>query len=152
MPLQEGNPNSSPSRFLACVVLTRLLEAAWGGMVLSAGLLLENAAEPSIVDKWKYWTFLDSAETTGMVIVWYYLGFGYLIVNAVALFVAKYKWPDLTARRYAALNVAVFVVHSALVMILVFHASPTLPFWFAWTAMILFNGVVAQMLWRRLCM
>lgn len=151
MPLQESNRNRPPSRFLVCVVLTRLLEAAWGGVVLSAGLLLENATESVIVDKWNYWTFSNLAESIGIVIVWYYVGFGYLIANAAALFLARYKRYDLTARRYAALNVAVFAVHSTLIMILVFHASLTVPFLFAWIGMILFNSLVPQMLWRRLC-
>ena len=150
MPLQEGKRKSPLSRSLACVVLTRLLEAAWGGVVLSAGLLLENWIEPSIVDKWRYWTFCDLAETIGIVIVSYYVGFGYLITNAVALCFARYKRYDLTARRYAAVNVAVFGAHSTLIIILVVHASLTLPFWFAWAAMILFNLLAPQLLWPQL--
>lgn len=119
--------------------------------MLSAGLLVEHAMEPVIVDKWKYWTFSDLAGSMGMIIAWYYLGLGYLIANLAVLFFARHKWRDLTARRYAALNIAVFAVHSALVIALVFDASLTLPFWFAWIAMILFNWLAPKMLWRRLC-
>jgi len=151
MPLQHDTRENRPSRVLASFVLTRLLEAVWGGVVLSGGLLLENAAEPLIVDKWKYWTPSSLAETIGVVTFWYYIAFGYLMASGGAVLFARYKRYDLTGRRYAALNVGVFAVHSTLIIILVFHAYLTVPFWFAWMAMILFNWLVPQMLWRRFC-
>jgi hypothetical protein len=137
-------------RFATCFLVTRLLEASWIIVVLSAALALEHASNSPAPDRWKNWTVLGTGYVGLIAIAWYYLGFGYILVSAIANCVARYTWTGLSGGRYAALNVGVFCVHSVLVIVLVFSGQLTLAIWTAWFATVLYNALVPIWLWRLL--
>lgn len=136
-------------RFARCFLLTRALEAAWIVVALSAALVLEHASDSAGTNKWEYWTALATGYAGFAALVWYYVGFGYILVSAVFHFVARRGWIESSAIRYAALNVGTFCVHSLLVIILVFRGKLTSALWVAWSATALYNAVMPMLLWNR---
>lgn len=152
MPRDDGISAVSWPRFVTCFALTRLLEAAWIMVILSAALSAEYATEPAAVENWKYWTSPDFWEGGMIVLAWYYIGFGYLIISAVVLCLARYIRPVLSALAYAALNAGVYALHAAAVVVFIFHGRLTPPFWVTWMATILFDAVMPAAIWQRLCM
>jgi hypothetical protein len=135
-------------RFATCFLLTRVLEAAWLVVALSAALVLEHASDPAATDKWKYWTVPATGYAGFAALVWYYVGFGYILVSAVVHFVVRRAWIGSSAVRYAVLNVGIFCAHSLLVIVLVFHGELTSALWAAWLATALYNAVVPMLLWN----
>jgi hypothetical protein len=138
----------SLQRFAKCFLLTRVLEAAWLVLALSAALVLEHASDSAATDKWKYWTVPATGYASFVALVWYYVGFGYILVSAVVHFVVRRAWIGSSAIRYAVLNVGTFCAHSLLVIVLVFHGELTSALWAAWLAMALYNAVVPMFLWN----
>jgi hypothetical protein len=137
-------------RFLGCFLATRMLEAIWVVIVLSIALSVEHNLETANPDRWKYWTLSSYADAGLAVLAWYYFGFAYIVVSLIASLAAWQYWKSMSARVYGALNLIVFCVHSGAVIAVVFkgHLSPAI--WGVWAATVLYNAVVASVVWRLL--
>jgi len=143
--------NTVPFRsFALCFLSTRVLEAIWIVVAVAVALVLEHTSDSAVADPWKYWTGSNTAYAGLVVIVWYYLGFAYILISGAVLFSAWRYWKVRSARRYGTLNVVVFCVHSIAVIVLVFHGTLSPAIWWVWVSTVLYNVVVPSSLWRLL--
>lgn len=97
--------------------------------------------------------FLDALSAAPMVVVWYYIGFGYLIVGVTAATAWWFRSRSKSASSFTQLNVGVFVAHSIVVILVVYfglHGSLAITFWVVWLSVIAFNVWFPRLVWRKL--
>jgi hypothetical protein len=145
----NGQVTSVPlRRFASCFLSTRVLEAIWIVITLAVGLSIEHLSDSPSVGQWRYWTTSSLAYAGIVVLAWYYLGFGYIVVSSLVSFIAWRFWKGLSGRKYGALNLLVFCVHSTAVILIVFHGHLSPAIWGVWMATVLYNATAPYMVWR----
>jgi hypothetical protein len=88
-----------------------------------------------------------------VVLTWYYLAFGYILVSGLVSFAAWRYWKNLSGPKYGALNLVVFCAHStaAIILLLASHGQLTAALCAVWLAVVLYNATVPPIIWRYTC-
>ena len=135
-------------RFWLCVLATRALEAT---LLVTAVMIVTviGAAHdsPATNPNWG-WTLSYLGKFGAIVLLFYYVGFGYIAVSCLAIFAAWRWWRPLSSSQYRNLNVAVFSIHSLGVLLFEGDGAAQPELWFVWFAMVLFNATVPNVLFR----
>jgi hypothetical protein len=141
-------------RFAGCFVSTRVLEAIWIVITLNIALWIEQLWNgPPIVDRWEHWTIFNMGFAGIVVLTWYYLALGYILVSGLVSFAAWRYWKNLSGPKYGALNLVVFCAHStaAIILLLASHGQLTAALCAVWLAVVLYNATVPPIIWRYTC-
>jgi hypothetical protein len=98
-----------------------------------------------------FWSLSDASSTAGLILTWYYLGFGYLPLSAIVLFFGWWTKTLASARSFMVANSMTFAVHSVAVIYFAFDLRISAMLWLFWLVGILYNLSLPSLLWRRCC-
>jgi hypothetical protein len=137
-------------KLLRAFLLVRVVEVIVVTGIFVVGSALETSLSKPYASKVN---LLDALSAAPMVVAWYYIGFGYLIVGVAAATVWWFRGRSKSANSFMRLNTGVFVAHSIVVILVVYfglHGSLAITLWVVWLSVIAFNLWFPRLVWRRL--